>query len=72
MGKKVGENADSGLNSNALNPLSFRLVSGSVSKSPCSLSPIKICQSNGILSLKSPTFNTSAGALNDSKKINGI
>ena len=72
IGQNVGLNDVNGLNSNTLNPRSFILVRGKVSKSPCSFSPINICQSTGILIVCLPIFITNAGALNDSKKINGI
>lgn len=72
MGKNEGENELSGLNSNTLKPLSFKLDRGNASKSPCSCSPISICQSTGILMIRSAIFNTSAGELKDSKKISGM
>ena len=72
IGRKLGANDDKGLNENTEKPLSFKDDNGSVSKSPPSSSPINTCQSTGILICLSPICNTTAGALNDSKKIKGI
>ena len=72
ISKKLGENDVSGLNANTVKPLSFKLDNGIVSKSPCSSCPINTCQSTGILIVLFPISNTTAGALNDSKKMSGM
>ena len=71
-GKNSGLKLAIGLKAKALNPRSLMLVSGTTSKSPKSGSPINNCQSMGILITLLPIFNTNAGLLKLSRKINGI
>jgi hypothetical protein len=61
-----------GLNTNASNPRSFKLVMGSTYISPCSASPMIIFQSNGIFIFLLPICSTAAGALKLSRNINGM
>ena len=67
-----GLNPEIGLKQNVLNPRSFKLVSGNTSISGPSGSPTIVHQSNGIASSYGPIFNTAAGPVKLSKKINGI
>ena len=56
-----------GLKINASNPLSFKLVSGSTSRSPTSLLPTTMLHSSGICTLCLPICSTTAGELKLSK-----
>ena len=70
--KLDGKNSSNGLKIKALNPRSFTAVKGTTSRSPWSGSPIKICQSTGIVILYEPICNTNAGLLKLSRKIKGM
>ena len=71
MSKNSGRDDVNGLKQYVLKPLSLRLVRGNTSKSgPCG-SPTIVHQSNGAVISYGPIFNTTAGPVNDSKKING-
>jgi len=68
-----GNDPVSGLKRNASNPRSFKLVSGSTSRSlPASLHPTAMHQSKGIVISRLLIDKTIAGLLKDSKKIKGL
>ena len=71
ISSKLGKKPVIGLKTKALNPLSFKLVTGNTSGSPIIGSHVTKLQSSGILIACFPIRSTAAGALKLSKNTNG-